>query len=170
MTILQDGQEDRSRYHDRGFKKITKECASKKSHQIKQKKRAILIPLSKKRKRYAIEYQNKRIGIIKPGIDHWCAIADLQYGAAQSKLDSPMLSVNWLIDNYKRVSEAGIIFFASHRSRGGGRPEVGEFFISIIFPKFRIRGISFKVILWSFALQISPAYSPVSPLRSPVFV
>ena len=39
-----------------------------------------LVPLSKKRKRYAIEYQNQRIGIIKPGIDHWCAVADLQYG------------------------------------------------------------------------------------------
>ena len=76
-------------------------------------KAPVLIPLSKKRKRYAIEYQNKRIGIIKPGIDHWCAVADLQYGAAQSKLDSPMLAVNWLVDNYKRVKVAGIIFFAS---------------------------------------------------------
>ena len=76
-------------------------------------KGAVLIPLSKKRKRYAIEYQNKRIGIIKPGIDHWCAIADLQYGAAESKLDSPMLAVNWLVDNYKRVELAGIRFFAS---------------------------------------------------------
>ena len=113
MTILQDKQEDQSRYHDRGFKKFTKESLNKKDLQIKPKKRPILIPLSKKRKRYAIEYQNKRIGIIKPGIDHWCAIADLQYGAAQNKLDSSMLAVNWLVDNYKRVSEAGIIFFAS---------------------------------------------------------
>ena len=79
----------------------------------KKKPAPVSLPLSKKRKRYAIEYQNKRIGIIEPGIDHWCAIADLQYGAAQNKLDSPMLAVNWLVDNYKRVSEAGIIFFAS---------------------------------------------------------
>ena len=98
---------------DREFKKFTKERLNKKDLQIKPKKRPVLIPLSKKRKRYAIEYQNKRIGIIKPGIDHWCAVADLQYGAAESKLDSPMLAVNWLVDNYKRVSEAGIIFFAS---------------------------------------------------------
>ena len=77
------------------------------------KARIELVPLSKKRKRYAIEYQNKRIGIIKPGIDSWSAIADLQYGAIESKLDSPMLAVNWLVDNYKRVKVAGIIFFAS---------------------------------------------------------
>lgn len=76
-------------------------------------KAPVLIPLSKKRKRYAIDYQNQRIGIIKPGIDCWCAIADLQYGAAESKLDSPMLAVNWLVSNYKRVKKAGITFFAS---------------------------------------------------------
>ena len=35
------------------------------------------------------------------------------YRAAESKLDSPMLAVNWLVDNYKRVKVAGIIFFAS---------------------------------------------------------
>ena len=69
-----------------------------------------LVPLSKKRKRYAIEYQNQRIGIIKPGIDCWRAIADLQYGASESKLDSPMLGVYWLVDNYERVKAAGITF------------------------------------------------------------
>ena len=73
----------------------------------------VLIPLSKKRKRYAIEYLDQRIGIIKPGIDSWSAIADLQYGASESKLDSPMLGVYWLVDNYERVKAAGITFFAS---------------------------------------------------------
>ena len=76
-------------------------------------KAPVLIPPSKKRKRYAIEYQNKRIGIIKPGIDCWIAVANLQYGAAESKLDSPMLAVYWLVDNYKRVELAGIRFKAS---------------------------------------------------------
>ena len=98
---------------DRGFKKFTKECLVKKDLQIKPKKRPVLIPLSKKRKRYVIEYQNQRIGIIKPGIECWIAAANLQYGATESKLDSPMLAVNWLVDNYKRVELAEITFFAS---------------------------------------------------------
>ena len=79
----------------------------------KKKPAPVLILLSKRHKRYAIEYQNKRIGIIKPGIDCWIAVANLQYGAAESKLNSPMLAVNWLVDNYKRVELAGIRFKAS---------------------------------------------------------
>ena len=115
-----------SHFQDKRFSKpsnfskvasISNQLCGKKLNRNSQAKNSsnspVLIPLSKKRKRYAIEYQNKRIGIIKPGIDHWLAIADLQYGATESKLDSPMLSVNWLVDNYKRVEKAGISFFAS---------------------------------------------------------
>lgn len=98
----------------RNFNRVGSKISVSLSNPKKVSKAGIeLVPLSKKRKKYAIEYQNKRIGIIKPGIDCWIAVADLQYGATESKLDSPMLAVNWLVDNYKRVELARITFFAS---------------------------------------------------------
>ena len=48
--------------------------------QPKKKSAPVLIRLSKNSQRYAVDYREKRIGIIKPGIDCWIAAANLQYG------------------------------------------------------------------------------------------
>jgi len=73
----------------------------------------VLVQLSKRHRRYAVELENQRIGTIKPGIRNWIATADLQFGATESQEKTPTLALNWLLHNYKRVKDAGISFFAS---------------------------------------------------------
>ncbi|MGF1490699.1 MAG: hypothetical protein ACFBSE_26705 [Prochloraceae cyanobacterium] len=73
----------------------------------------VLVQLSRRHRRYAVELENERIGIIKPGIRNWIATADLQFGATESQEKTPTLALNWLLQNYKRVKDAGISFFAS---------------------------------------------------------
>ncbi len=73
----------------------------------------IIIRLSQRSQRYAIEYENRRIGIIKPGIDCTYAEAELRYGAFNSTLETPKAALNWLIQNYLKVRNSGIKFEVS---------------------------------------------------------
>jgi len=73
----------------------------------------LLVQLSKRHRRYAVEVENRRIGIIKAGIGNWIARADLQFGASETQEKTPTLALIWLVENYKKVKRAGIKFFAS---------------------------------------------------------
>ena len=73
----------------------------------------VLVLLSKKHRRYAVQLENRRIGIIRAGIGNWIATADLQFGAAETQQKTPTLALIWLVDNYRKVKQAGIKFFAS---------------------------------------------------------
>ncbi len=75
-----------------------------------QWKTPVLQPLSKNSRRYAVNYKGHRIGIIKPGIGCWLAIAGLQYGAIESKLDNIQQAIDWLVQNYLRIRDRGIQF------------------------------------------------------------
>ena len=74
---------------------------------------SVLICLSNNHKRYAVDYQGQRIGIIKPGINCWYAEASLQFGAFANQLNTRIAAVNWLVDNYSKVEKAGIKFDVS---------------------------------------------------------
>ena len=71
----------------------------------------LLIQLS--RQRYAVQYQGKSIGIIKPGINCWYVEAGLQFGGFENQLDNPITAIDWLVDNYSKVEKAGIKFDVS---------------------------------------------------------
>ncbi|MGF1487372.1 MAG: hypothetical protein ACFBSE_09710, partial [Prochloraceae cyanobacterium] len=73
----------------------------------------VLVQLSKRLRRYGVQLENRRIGIIKAGIENWIATADLQFGAAATQQKTPTLALIWLVENYRKVKQAGIKFFAS---------------------------------------------------------
>ncbi len=75
--------------------------------------RLISIKLSERSQRYAVNYQGKRIGIIRPGLGCWIAEAQLQYGAGDNKLENESLAKNWLLKNYLKVHNSGIKFEVS---------------------------------------------------------
>ena len=70
----------------------------------------VLVPLSQRGQSYGVNYQNRRIGTIRPSIDGWIGEASLQYGAGQRRLDKPRTAVNYLVANYLAVLNAGINF------------------------------------------------------------
>ena len=69
----------------------------------------ILIKLSKKSARYAINCSNQRIGIIRPGIDCWIASASMQFGAFECKLPTKREAIAWLVENFQTIDSAGIL-------------------------------------------------------------
>ena len=69
----------------------------------------VLIQLSKKSARYAINFSNQRIGIIRPGIDCWIASASMQFGAFECKLPTKREAIAWLVENFHTIESAGIL-------------------------------------------------------------
>ncbi len=100
-------------------RELTRVNSKTSDHLIQPKKalkagiKLVLVQLSRRHRRYGVKLENQRIGIIKPGIGNWKAIADLQFGAAESQQKTPTLALIWLVDNHRKVKEAGIKFFAS---------------------------------------------------------
>ena len=73
----------------------------------------ILIQLSKKSRRYAVNYCKQRIGIVRPGVDCWIASASIQFGAIEFITDTLDEATNSLVNNFLKVSRSGIKFNAS---------------------------------------------------------
>jgi len=65
------------------------------------------------KKHYALNYLDRRIGIIKPGIDCWYSLAEPQYGAKNNRLNNPTEAVDSLVENYLKIAQAGIKFEVS---------------------------------------------------------
>lgn len=68
-----------------------------------------LIKLSKNSERYAVNCSNRRIGIIRPGIDCWIASASMQFGAFECKFATRKEAIAWLVENFQTIESAGII-------------------------------------------------------------
>ncbi len=134
MNILQEGQVSQSQdlskespkiaQHLQQSQKIESEnfCRShtfksnQKNNSQKQPESSapiVLIRLSKRNQKYAVNYECIRIGIIKPGIDCSYAEAQLQYGAFNNTFKTPSAALNYLVDNYLRIRNSGIKFEVS---------------------------------------------------------
>ena len=70
----------------------------------------ILIKLSKKSARFAVQYFNQRVGIIRPGIDCWIASASIRFGAFESKLATKKEAIRWLVKNFLKIDRLGLKF------------------------------------------------------------
>ena len=68
----------------------------------------VLIQLTNKSARFAINCSNQRIGIIRPGIDCWIASASMQFGAFECKLPTKRGAISWLVENFQTIDSAGI--------------------------------------------------------------
>lgn len=69
-----------------------------------------LLPLNNRSQRLAVNYQGRRIGVIRHEIDLGIAETELQYGACQNKLDNKILAQDWVYQNYLRVKNSDIKF------------------------------------------------------------
>ena len=72
-----------------------------------------IIQISRKYRRYAVEYSKQRIGIIRPGVDCWIACASIRYGAIECRALTRIEAINSLVNNFLRVEKSGLKFEVS---------------------------------------------------------
>jgi len=71
-----------------------------------------LVCLNRNNQYYRVNYQNLPIGWIKAGKECWVVNTDLAYGAAENKYNNSEIAINWLVNNYLRISDIEIQFEA----------------------------------------------------------